>query len=151
MKCISKELIQKYIDRETSADEDYYINNHCLVCHKCVDKIETMRQKAHYIKQLIGATTLTHTEIPAFSNPKIHQKVFSTGFRKSICILSAACILFLFLFLFQKNENENKIEMVYLYDLAGEFNANLPVSEQEMDYNIIDLEHKPASYQTTRQ
>jgi len=144
MKCISEELIQKYIDKETSIKEEAYINSHLTVCAKCAEKIENMRQTAGHIKQLIGLIDEKDIEIPRFNMPVHQKKILYNNFKKIIYAASAACLLFLFLFIFQKQKDE--VELVFSYDLESEFNANLPVSEQEMVIQIIDSEGKLIKY-----
>lgn len=140
MKCISEEVIQKYIDKETNSAEDGYIRAHISECRKCTERIEFMRQSADRLKELIRLSDEENIEIPGFHKP-VQQKINSNRkYKKIIYVASAACILFLFLFIFQRQNDD--IEYIYSYDLECEFNANLPASEQEMVIQIIDSEGK---------
>lgn len=140
MKCISEELIQKYIDKETSPTEDEYILVHSGECRKCADEIVSMRQSADRIKNLIRLSDEEDVEIPGFVKPVQIKKISNKNYKRIIYAASAACILFLFLFLFQTQEDD--AEYIYSYDLEIDFNANLPASEQEMVIQIIDSEGK---------
>lgn len=144
MKCISDELIQKYIDNETSENEEAYIKNHFEDCGKCAEKAENMRQIAGYIKQLIRSLNEREAEIPKFNKTVQKPKVIKLSYKRIIYAVSAACLLIVFLLLYQKPNDE--IEIEYLYDLESEYNANLPVSEQEMGIQIIDSEGKLIKY-----
>lgn len=144
MKCISEELIHKYIDKEASTKEEAYIFSHIKDCDKCVQKIDIIRQRAYNIKKLIGLTDKIEIEIPAFKKPVHQNKTFYHRFKYIIYSASAACILIFFLFFFQKTKDD--VEYIFSYDLEGEFNANLPVSEQEMVIKITDSEGKLTNF-----
>lgn len=144
MKCISEELIQKYIDKEVSGKEEAYINSHITDCTKCAVKIENMRQTAGHIKKIIGLIDEKDIEIPGFKMTAHKTKFLHLSFKKIIYAASVACILALFLVIFYKQKHE--LKLVYYYDLESEFNANLPVSEQEMVIQIIDSEGKLIKY-----
>lgn len=140
MRCISDQLIQKYIDEESSVEKNSFVQSHIKTCSKCAEKVEEMRQTAGCIKNLIDLIDEKHIEIPTFKKPEPQKKIVHPNFTRFIYSVSAACILILFLFVLQKTKDE--VELVYSYDLESEFNANLPVSEQEMEIIIIDKSGK---------
>lgn len=144
MKCISEELIQKYIDNETSDKEVVYINNHLSVCVKCAEKIEKYRESASNIKQLVNLLDEKEIKIPEFKKPVLQKKMINPKLKKIIYFSAAACILIFFLILSQKQKND--VEIIYSYDLESEYNANLPLSEQEMVIEIIDSKGKLIKY-----
>lgn len=144
MKCISEELIQKYIDNETTANEVVYINNHLSGCAKCAEKIEKYRESASNIHQLINLLDEKEIKVPGFKKPVLQKKMINPKLKKIIYFSAAACILIFFLILSQKQKND--VEIIYSYDLESEFNANLPVSEQEMVIQKIDSEGKLTNY-----
>ncbi len=144
MKCISEALIQKYIDKETTALEQEYINKHLAGCPQCAEQIEEMRKKATQFKQWVGLIDEENIEIPSFVRPASQHRFLHPSTRQLIYGLSAACILVLFLLISPKKEE--KVELVYSYDLESEFNANLPISEQDMEFKITDSEGKLIQY-----
>jgi hypothetical protein len=144
MRCINGALIQKYIDLETSGKENEFINAHLKSCSSCAAKVEGMRQKANHIKHLTGLIDSGSLDIPLFKKPVILKKTFFQQYKHILFDASAACIIGLCLFLFRKPAVE--VQFVMSYDLEGEYNANLPVSEQEMVINIIDSEGKLTQY-----
>jgi len=200
MKCISEELIQKYIDKEASAKEKVYIISHSADCARCAEKIEDMQQTASQIKQTIGLIDENNVEIPGFTKPLDHQNIIRTNITRIIYAASAACIILLLFFIFQKQNHEVKLvsnrvsdgmetaflstrdssptshdrqtridainkkesqepgqaiskrhsltdlTLVYSFNLESEFNANLPISEQEMVIQIIDPQGKVTKY-----
>lgn len=144
MKCISDELIQKYIDREASVMEEASIKNHISGCGRCSQKIEEYLESTSNIKQLIGLLDEKEIEIPGFKKPVPQKIMMSPKLRILMYSAPAACILILFLIFFQKQQND--VEIIYLYDLESEFNANLPVSDQDMVIQIIDSEGRLLNY-----
>lgn len=140
MTCIKDELIQKYIDRECSVKEEAIVKNHLQSCNKCVEKIEQKRHEANRIKQLITLLNAEDIKIPNFTKPAHKNKRISMPVKRLIYTASAACIIALFFVLRQQSNND--ITLVYSYDVDGEYNANLPLSEQDMVIEIIDSEGK---------
>lgn len=144
MRCINDELIQKYIDKEASAKENSIVQNHLTTCSKCAKKVEESRNSTNRIKELIGSLNKDEIQVPFFKEPENHKKTFSIHFRKVFYAASAACLVILFLVFHQKPKDE--IEFMYSYDLESEYNANLPLSEQEMVIKIIDSEGNLLKY-----
>ena len=144
MKCISEEIIQKFIDVETTVKEETYINNHISGCTKCSEKVENYKESVNNMKRLIGLLDEKEVKVPGFEKPLLQKKIIYPKFKKIIYSASAACLLILFMIIFNKQKNE--IEIVYSYDLESEFNANLPISDQEMVIQIIDSDGKLIKY-----
>ncbi len=140
MRCISNELIQKFVDIEASAKENATIQSHLTTCIKCTKRIEEKSNTANRIKKLIGSINKNEIQVPLFQEPENQRKTLYIHFKKFVYAASAACLLILFLIFHQKQKNE--IEYMYSYDVASEYNANLPFSEQEMVIVIIDSEGK---------
>ena len=144
MKCISEEIFQKYIDRETTLKEEVFIKRHISGCAECSKKIEKYRESVNNIKKLINLLDENEIEVPGFKKPLAQKKNIHPAIKKFIYSAAAACILILFLII---SHNQKKdIEIVYSYDLESEFNANLPISDQEMVIQIIDSEGKLFKY-----
>ncbi|MFO7657088.1 MAG: zf-HC2 domain-containing protein [Bacteroidales bacterium] len=144
MRCISDELIQKFVDKEASAKEKSIVQSHLATCSKCAKKVEEKRYTANRIKELIGSLNKKEVPIPIFQEPENQKKTLYIHLKKAAYVASAACLLILFLILLQKPKNE--IEFVYSYNVESEYNANLPLSEQEMVIEIIDSKGKLIKY-----
>jgi len=144
MRCISDELIQKYIDEEASAKENSIVQNHLTTCSRCANKVEESRYSTNRIKKLIGSLNKNEIQVPIFKEPENHKKTFSINYKKVIYAASAACLVIVFFIFQQKPKDE--IEFVYSYDVESEYNANLPLSEQEMVIEIIDSEGNLLKY-----
>lgn len=144
MRCISDELIQKFVDKEASAKENSIVENHLSTCNKCSKKIDEKRNAVNRIKELISSVNKNEIHVPIFQMPENHKKTIHIKLKKYAYVASAACLLILFLLFNQKPKD--KIEFVYSYDIEGEFDANLPLSEQEMVIEIIDSKGKLIKY-----
>ncbi|MBE9466791.1 MAG: zf-HC2 domain-containing protein [Bacteroidetes bacterium] len=140
MRCISEELIQKFVDKETSEKENSLVQSHLTTCSKCDQAVKERRNTSNRIKELIGSLNRDEIHIPEFQEPENHKKILKIHIKKIVAIAAAACILISFLIFYQNPSNE--IEYVYLYDVESDFNANLPLSEQEMVIKIIDSKGK---------
>lgn len=140
MKCMSDELIQKFVDKETSAKESSFVNSHLATCGKCLKKVEERRNTANRIKQLIGSLNKDEIQIPLFQRPENQRKAFYLRLKRVGYVASAACLVVLFFILHQ--DSKDKVEFVYSYDVESEYNANLPLSEQEMVIEIFDSNGK---------
>lgn len=144
MRCISDDIIQKFIDKETSVEENSIVQNHLTTCSKCAKKVEESRYSANRIKELIGSLNKNDIQVPRFKEPENHKKTLFINFKKVVYAASAACLVIVFLVFHQKPKDE--IEFVYSYDVESEYNANLPLSEQEMVIEIIDSEGNLLKY-----
>ena len=127
MKCISDELIQKFIDKEASAREITFIMSHLATCNKCNKKAEDQRHASTRVKELVNSLNKNEIKVPIFQEAKSLRKTFQLPFKKIVYFASAACLLILFLLLNQKSKD--KVEFVYSYSIENEYNANLPLSE----------------------
>lgn len=144
MKCINDELIQKYIDGEATIHEKEMIEKHISSCTTCAGKIATQRKLSELIRRDIRQLGKSDITIPQFIKPPKKENKKYIPFRKYISIASVACILFLlFLLIPGKTMNEN---IVFFYGFENEFDANLPVSEQIMTFQIIDANGNITEY-----
>lgn len=144
MKCISDELIQKFVDNEASAKESFIIQSHLTICSKCAKKVEERRYSVSRIKELIGSLNKNEIQVPVFQKPENPRKTIYTHLNKIVYLASAACLLILFFVSHQKPTDE--IDIIYSYNVENEYNANLPLSEQEMVIEIIDSKGKLIKY-----
>ena len=137
MKCINEELIQRYIDSEADSDEIIYIEKHISLCPKCAKSIDEQRKLSVDIKNKINFpySNKSLINIPEFTyNPNVNIK--RRNIKRYIYAASVACMFFLIFLLIPKKEQEKNI--VFLYNIAGEFDANKTISQQEMVLTIID-------------
>lgn len=144
MRCISDELIQKFVDKEASVKENSIVQNHLAICSLCARKAEERRYAANRIKKLIGSINKEEIHVPVFLKPEKQKQTLHIHLKKFIYAASAACLLILFLIYHQKPKDE--IEFMYTYDVESEYNANLPLSEQEMVIEIINSKGKLIIY-----
>ncbi len=144
MRCISDELIQKFVDKEASVKENSVVESHLSACRKCAKKIEEKREVLSYITGLLNSLNNSEIQVPIFKKPEHHKKRLRIQLKKFAYVASAACLLILF-FVFYEKPKDN-IKFVYLYNVESEYNANLPLSEQEMVIEIIDSKGKLIKY-----
>lgn len=135
MSCISDELIQKYIDNETSEKENTIIRAHAENCSRCAKAIEERRVLTSQLKALINSGN-NQGEIPEFIEKDNVPDKKSFHINRWIIYGAAACILAA-IFIFYPKQEEN-IELMFSYNIESEYNANAPLSEQEMVLEIID-------------
>jgi hypothetical protein len=147
MSCINKDLVQKYIDGETSPAEASQIERHISGCEKCAAEIELQRKKASGIKNAINILTEGIVPLPNVELPREPEKKHFFKVRRIACIAAAACILVFVIILSPKKESENQAEIIVIEPgFAPEFDANRPVSEQEIVITIIDSEGNKTEY-----
>lgn len=140
MSCISDELIQKYIDNETSEKENAIIHAHVMECSVCAKKIEERKVISSSLKELINSGK-SSIEVPEFnSDTELHTTKITTNKRWIIYSVAAACIIAAILIFYPKQEES--VELIFSYSIESEYNANSPLSEQEMVLEIIDSEGK---------
>lgn len=144
MRCISDELIQKFVDKEVSIKESSVVQSHLTTCSKCAEKVEERRLTANRIKELLGSLNKNEIHVPVFQESEYQGKTLYIHLKKIFYAASAACLIVLFFILHQKPKDE--IEFAYSYDIESEYNANLPLSEQEMVIEIIDSKGRLIKY-----
>jgi len=138
MKCIDDELIQKYIDGEAHSEEVLRIEKHVASCPQCARKIEEARAFSDGIKRKIGHWGRQPVVIPEFVMPVTGKRKLNVKIKHYIYAVSAACAIFLIVSLFPGQKSEKEIRLMYNFD--GDFDANRPVSEQEMSIIMIDAD-----------
>ena len=146
MNCIKDDIIQKYIDGETTPSEEFLVENHVATCKKCKEKVENQRKLAASIKKALNLLEKDSLEIPSFLAPsKAIKNIFAPNNRLFYIIAAASILLFLFV-IRPKNETarqkENSIELGY----SLEVDANRPVSKLPMVINMIDSQGKVSEY-----
>ncbi len=144
MKCIDDELIQKYIDGEVSLQETGHIEAHMADCPQCARNIDEQSAFAGYIKRDISRLGGQPAVVPRFVAPVARKHRMNIRIKHYIYAASAACILVLIIFTLPKNSREKEIQLIYSFE--GDYDANRPVSQQEMVIKIIDPKGKVTEY-----
>jgi predicted anti-sigma-YlaC factor YlaD len=121
MICINDDIIQKYIDGETTPSEASLVENHIASCNKCVIRIENQRRLSTNVKRAINLLSKDSIEVPKFEIPsKTINKHFLTP-KRLYYIIAAACILLFVVVITQKKEiisdDEIKIDITLLWML----------------------------------
>ena len=139
MSCIKDDLIQKYIDGETTENEISLIEEHLVNCEECATKVGRQQKLASSIKKGINLLTTEKIVIPKIAPAPGHtQKRLFTG-RRIIYIISAACILLFILTLTHKKEMRLRNDIVFkqFYDWDN-YDANRTISQQPLVINFYD-------------
>ena len=150
MKCINNELIQKYIDGETSSQETVKIEKHLTECTQCLKKIENQKVFVYVVKNELGHVKQP-VIIPDFIIP-VSQKhrLYNIKVKHFIYAVSAACAILLAVFLLpalnKKNEQYNLNTVHLIYTFEGDFDSNKPMTQHEMVIKIIDSNGKIVTY-----
>ena len=148
MKCVDDELIQKYIDGEAAQKETDFIENHIKSCSACAGNIETQRTLAAYLKKEVNRLvedekTIT---IPKFVFPEAQVKTVRRKINYWAYSAAVACLLLFVATYFGFREEPKQPEYVFLFDIETEFDANKPMSQQDMTIKVIDLNNKTIDF-----
>ncbi|MFA5417312.1 MAG: zf-HC2 domain-containing protein [Bacteroidales bacterium] len=147
MNCISDELIQKYVDEETTLPEETLIQEHLLGCAACAYKLEIQKTLASGVKRALHLLENTEVEIPEFKWPNQRKRIINHKFKRVIYSVSAACILVLVFFVFQTQKESTETKAFFQYNFESEYDANRTISQQELIINVIDAEGKVTEFQ----
>ncbi|QZE15781.1 zf-HC2 domain-containing protein [Halosquirtibacter laminarini] len=137
MTCINEDLIQRYIDTEVTSEEKAYIENHLQSCEYCNKQVEQQRQLAAHLKGMISQFQSSNIEIPPFEEIKKTGHLFRYHKRKVVGALLVAASIVISCFLFQPKEEKQKNYLI-TYDLEQSLDANLPLEEQNLHFQIIE-------------
>ncbi len=140
MICIKAELIQKYIDKETTVQESLFIEEHLKHCETCRQKVEARRKLAKFVVNSVNNLVQNHESVPAFVPVR---KIPGSRFwikKRIIYGLSAACVLLLVMFTIIRTRNSEPWHVNIVNTIGPEVDANKPITQQEMIINIIDQE-----------
>jgi predicted anti-sigma-YlaC factor YlaD len=138
MNCIHDDLIQIYIDGESSPEKTLIVENHIAKCDKCVIRIENQRRLAGNLKKAIDLFAKETIEIPKFeiSSKNIKRNILTT--KRLSYIIAAASILLFIIVITQKTKMKNFDEIKFEIGSVMEVDANRPVSSFPQVINIID-------------
>jgi Predicted transmembrane transcriptional regulator (anti-sigma factor) len=156
MKCISDELIQKYIDNEASQEEAAYINEHLLSCAVCRNAVEEQIKLAAEIRDTINLLSEEIVEIPLFNRQmkekavniraKDEKKKSRIMLRWSLCAASVACILFFMIFMLKPEKDTPIDSATFFYNTENEFDANRSILQQDIVIKMIDSEGNTSEF-----
>jgi hypothetical protein len=147
MSCIRKSIIQKYIDGEASPIEFIHVERHTAVCEKCAAKLTHQQQLAYGAKKALNLLSEETLPVPAMVLPVNHDKKRVFTIRRLAQMAIAACVLLFIIVIIQKKEPEKQAEIILIEPgFAPEFDANRPVSQQQIVITIIDTEGNKSEY-----
>jgi len=146
MSCINDDIIQKYVDGETTPEEVALIEKHIGNCKKCNEKVENQQRLADSIKKALDLLVEDPVEIPKIAMPSNHIKRRLIIGKRLIYGISAACIILFALFITQNREYRIENEEIIVHSLDWEYDANRTISQQQMVISIIDLEGNITEY-----
>jgi len=145
MKHLDSELIQKYIDNESSQEEIAYVCEHLLICAVCKNAVDEQRKLAAEIRDAINILSAEVVEIPVFSRPKKEQKKKLAMLRRGL-YAAAACILF-FMILMLKSEKDTPVDSAaFFHHTENEFDANRSILQQDIVVKMTDSEGNIAEF-----
>lgn len=140
MTCIKTELIQKYIDKETTVKEDLLIEEHLQHCVTCRQKVEARRSLAQLVVNTVNNLVKEHDNVPVFVPVKNMPGVRFWDKRRIIYGLSAACVLLLVMFMVIRTRTRERWHVNIVNTIGPDVDANKPITKQDMIINIIDQE-----------
>lgn len=146
MKCIENELIQKYIDHETSPGETSQIEKHVKECPECARKIVRRRNLSHNVMTVMNELNTEGQPIPSFFHPKVPSERKLLNRKWILYDVSAACLLIFMLILTRKSHPDNLSLLRTEARTEVEVDANRPVTEQPMLIQITDPEGNVTEY-----
>ncbi|MDD4847285.1 MAG: zf-HC2 domain-containing protein [Bacteroidales bacterium] len=144
---MSNILLQKYLDHETTLQENIQIENHLASCTHCATKLKERQQLTRLLKKTMSSMDEKMVEIPNFDPNKKYDKIKKNNKLKIFIYtvsLAAACCLITWIFLPALSSSENvPTEDYYLiYNVEGEFDANRPLLEQEYQFHVMNQVEK---------
>jgi hypothetical protein len=146
MNCIKDDVIQKYIDGETTLSEAFLVESHIATCKKCELKIENQRRLAISVKKALNLLAKNSAEIPELAIPSRHIKKPSLTIKRFSDIFAAACILLFVIFITKKKEMKNDDEIIMEIGSVIDVDANRPVSQLPLVISIIDSKGNISEY-----
>lgn len=141
MSCIKEEQIQRYIDKETTEQENVIVEKHIHHCEICFKKVDNQRRLAFGLKDAIHLLEKDALEIPIMIKPIPNVKRPVSRVKRIIYLsIASASILFIALFINQKESATIQDDIIITTSFSNEYDANKTLSQQPMILNIIDSE-----------
>ena len=138
MKCIKKDLIQKYIDNEATPVEVSYIEKHLESCPHCVAEVNCRKKLSGKVILSMNQLVDENIPIPVFIHAGVSQNKRLVIRKRIIYSLSAACALLLVLFILDKTKSNDDLQVTVVNTI--EVDANRTAADQEMVFKVIDPE-----------
>jgi len=138
MSCITNDLIQKYIDGEASLQESVSINNHLDNCELCESKVKAQKKLATDIKNAMNSLNENIIKIPPMIFPPQVNRRRPVLRERLIYALAAACVLLFFALVIPNKQDVNQDEITMLYGFDEDYDANLPLDQQNMIITVVD-------------
>jgi len=146
MTCFKDDILQKYLDRETSIDENLRMDEHLNHCTVCAKRLEQLQVRASQIKSLIHSLgdeikEVTIKPLPLLftgKKPVIHSKNGWNPLKRLFFGIGAACALVLIFIYTPKAFPEKSQNALLMQQDFVEIDANKPYSEQETTITVID-------------
>ncbi len=137
MNCINEELIQRYIDGELDVSEDFSLQNHIKNCENCEEKLNRQVKIASGIKELIDNLVDENIDIPEFKI-RTTREVKKGIVRSLFYDLSAAAVIVFFVGIQLFRMENVECERLMHYQFESDYDANLPITEQEINFEFIN-------------
>lgn len=137
-KCLSDEILQRFIDGELEQKEVKRVENHLSICENCRS---VLTEQKVIIEQLNGALTIQDRDeivIPEFD---LNQSVtIDIQQKRKFYWWSAAAILLLLISIFIfRNAADNNSNFEYVFqEMNSDIDANVPWYEQTSTIYILD-------------
>ncbi|MDD4374911.1 MAG: zf-HC2 domain-containing protein [Bacteroidales bacterium] len=136
MNCIDEGKLLAFLDDELSSTEKILIREHIEHCAKCAGNLRLLQQRKENLMSLMNENIARDYSVPPFK-PKATKPFISNKkrqYQKIVFYVAAAAILILMLLVLKPKTTDDYI--IYSYDLTSEFDANLPITKQEMTIHI---------------
>ena len=138
MKCIKPELMQRYIDGETTEAELEVVEDHLGLCPVCLEKVEAKKRFSRFVISSVNQMAGRESNMPKFA-PSLQLKTKNIAVRKRILYgLSAACFLLLVTIAFLMPPKQKPKHVDLINSLAPHVDANKPATDQGLMMNIVD-------------
>ena len=146
MRCIDEGLIQKYIDKEVTPEEEVMIKDHLKHCEVCATRTNNQLELVTQVKETMNLLTEETIDIPEFEIPQSRKKMHALTSGRLIYGVAAACIIVLLLIIFQNKETVAENNEYFMQLVEHEYDANRTLSDQELVIEVIDPEGNLTEY-----
>jgi len=150
MKCLSDEIIQQYVDGETTPEQLVLIEQHLGSCSICAARVESQKKLAEGIKSAINRLVEDDIEVPGFVPSGKVNKSFVLRKRTIYRIaagLAAACIIMALIVFNNEQEPEKPNQILLVQNFDQDVDANLPIAEQPLVIRVYDSEGNLIEYE----
>ena len=136
MNCIDEGQLLAFLDDELASVEKKMIREHLNHCAKCAGNLRLLQQRRENLMLLMNENIAKEYAVPPFkpqaTKPFISNK--KRQYQKIVFYVAAAAILILMLLVLKPKTTEDYI--IFSYNLTSEFDANQPITKQEMTIQI---------------